>query len=37
MWQLGVTAAVICIGFVTYGYNIMKGESFSFLESALGD
>jgi sodium-dependent phosphate transporter len=37
MWQLGVTAAVICIGFVTYGYNIMKGESASFLESALGD
>ncbi|KAK4149643.1 phosphate transporter [Chaetomidium leptoderma] len=24
MWQLGVTAAVICIGFITYGYNIMK-------------
>jgi sodium-dependent phosphate transporter len=34
MWQLGVTAAVICIGFITYGYNIMKGESSS-LESAL--
>ena len=27
MWQLGVTAAMICIGFITYGYNIMKGES----------
>jgi sodium-dependent phosphate transporter len=26
MWQLGVVAAVICIGFITYGYNIMKGE-----------
>ncbi|KAH7018584.1 phosphate-repressible phosphate permease [Microdochium trichocladiopsis] len=24
MWQLGTTAAVICIGFITYGYNIMK-------------
>ncbi|SPO06035.1 related to PHO89 - Na+/phosphate co-transporter [Cephalotrichum gorgonifer] len=23
-WQLGVTAAMICIGFITYGYNIMK-------------
>jgi sodium-dependent phosphate transporter len=23
-WQLGVTAAAICIGFITYGYNIMK-------------
>ncbi|CAI4213235.1 unnamed protein product [Parascedosporium putredinis] len=23
-WQLGITAAVICIGFITYGYNIMK-------------
>jgi solute carrier family 20 (sodium-dependent phosphate transporter) len=26
MWQLGVTAAAICIGFITYGYNIMKGK-----------
>ena len=25
MWQLGITAAMICIGFITYGYNIMKG------------
>ncbi|KAK0655029.1 putative sodium/phosphate symporter [Cercophora newfieldiana] len=24
LWQLGVTAATICIGFITYGYNIMK-------------
>ncbi|KAK4235330.1 phosphate transporter [Achaetomium macrosporum] len=24
LWQLGVTAAAICIGFITYGYNIMK-------------
>ncbi|KAH6612216.1 phosphate transporter [Chaetomium sp. MPI-SDFR-AT-0129] len=24
MWQLGVTAAMICIGFITYGYNIMR-------------
>jgi sodium-dependent phosphate transporter len=24
LWQLGVTAAVICLGFITYGYNIMK-------------
>ena len=30
LWQLGTTAAVICIGFITYGYNIMKGE-FSYL------
>jgi sodium-dependent phosphate transporter len=28
MWQLGITAAVICIGFITYGYNIMRGEIF---------
>lgn len=27
LWQIGVTAAVICIGFITYGYNIMKGKS----------
>jgi sodium-dependent phosphate transporter len=27
LWQLGVTAATICIGFITYGYNIMKGKS----------
>ena len=26
LWQLGVTAATICIGFITYGYNIMKGK-----------
>jgi sodium-dependent phosphate transporter len=26
LWQLGVTGAMICIGFITYGYNIMKGE-----------
>ncbi|KAI5463534.1 phosphate transporter [Mariannaea sp. PMI_226] len=24
LWQLGITAATICIGFITYGYNIMK-------------
>lgn len=24
MWQLGITAAMICIGFITYGYNIMR-------------
>jgi len=29
LWQLGTTAAVICLGFITYGYNIMKGESIS--------
>lgn len=27
LWQLAVIAAVLCIGFVTYGYNIMKGKS----------
>jgi sodium-dependent phosphate transporter len=26
-WQIGVIAATICIGFITYGYNIMKGTS----------
>ena len=25
LWQIAVTALVICIGFITYGYNIMKG------------
>lgn len=25
LWQLAVTALTICIGFITYGYNIMKG------------
>ncbi|KAH7174221.1 phosphate transporter [Fusarium flagelliforme] len=24
LWQIGVVAATICIGFITYGYNIMK-------------
>ncbi|KAH6871205.1 phosphate transporter [Thelonectria olida] len=24
LWQLAVTALTICIGFITYGYNIMK-------------
>ncbi|CAG7566033.1 unnamed protein product [Fusarium equiseti] len=24
LWQIGVVAAMICIGFITYGYNIMK-------------
>ncbi|EAQ91613.1 hypothetical protein CHGG_03548 [Chaetomium globosum CBS 148.51] len=24
MWQLGITAAMICIGFITYGYNILR-------------
>ena len=37
MWQLGITAAVICIGFITYGYNIMKGEFFSYLGSKTPD
>lgn len=27
LWQIGVVAAMICIGFITYGYNIMKGKS----------
>lgn len=26
LWQIAVTALTICIGFITYGYNIMKGE-----------
>ena len=25
-WQIAVIALSICIGFITYGYNIMKGE-----------
>ena len=25
-WQIAVTALTICIGFITYGYNIMKGK-----------
>ncbi|CVL06969.1 hypothetical protein FPRO06_12165 [Fusarium proliferatum] len=24
LWQIGIVAATICIGFITYGYNIMK-------------
>lgn len=27
MWQLAIVALTICIGFITYGYNIMKGMS----------
>lgn len=27
LWQIAVTALTICIGFITYGYNIMKGKS----------
>jgi sodium-dependent phosphate transporter len=34
MWQLGITAAVICIGFITYGYNIMRGKSADSLPSS---
>jgi solute carrier family 20 (sodium-dependent phosphate transporter) len=34
LWQLGVTAAAICIGFITYGYNIMKGKSSVKLDSS---
>jgi sodium-dependent phosphate transporter len=26
IWQIAVTALTICIGFITYGYNIMKGK-----------
>lgn len=28
-WQIAVTALTICIGFITYGYNIMKGKPIS--------
>ena len=28
LWQIAVVALMICIGFSTYGYNIMKGKSF---------
>lgn len=27
LWQIAVVALTICIGFITYGYNIMKGKS----------
>jgi sodium-dependent phosphate transporter len=30
LWQIGIVAATICIGFITYGYNIMKGKSQSY-------
>lgn len=26
IWQLAVLAVVLCIGFITYGYNIMRGK-----------
>jgi solute carrier family 20 (sodium-dependent phosphate transporter) len=26
LWQIAVIALTICFGFITYGYNIMKGE-----------
>jgi len=26
VWQLAVVAVAICVGFILYGYNIMKGE-----------
>lgn len=26
LWQIAVVALTICIGFITYGYNIMKGK-----------
>lgn len=29
VWQIAVVALTICIGFITYGYNIMKGEYYS--------
>ena len=27
LWQIAVVALTICTGFITYGYNIMKGKS----------
>ena len=27
LWQIAVMALTICFGFITYGYNIMKGKS----------
>lgn len=35
LWQIAVVAIVICIGFITYGYNIMKGMSRSNLPFVL--
>lgn len=32
-WQIAVMALTICIGFITYGYNIMKGEFEDFPDS----
>ncbi len=34
LWQIAVTALTICIGFITYGYNIMKGELIRILPPA---
>ena len=37
LWQIAVTALTICIGFITYGYNIMKGKHVAFpLEDQVG-
>jgi sodium-dependent phosphate transporter len=29
LWQIAVIALTICFGFITYGYNIMRGKSFA--------
>lgn len=34
VWQLATLAAVISLGLITYGYNIMKGESYHFQENS---
>lgn len=30
LWQIAVMALTICVGFITYGYNIMKGKKCTF-------
>lgn len=35
LWQIAVTALTICIGFITYGYNIMKGKFLTIFESVI--
>jgi phosphate/sulfate permease len=29
LWQIAVIALTICFGFITYGYNIMRGKSYT--------
>ena len=31
LWQIAVIALTICFGFITYGYNIMKGKQYTYI------